>query len=76
MPAELLNTHHGDPSQGRHALADGGEVVEERRGAVLLAERLDLLDGFGHRLQESRQNRLKGGRDDVLAFISPHTHHV
>lgn len=52
-------SHHGDPSEGGHALAHGRKMVELRRGAVLLAETLHLLDGFGHRLQEGRQNCLK-----------------
>lgn len=51
-------SHHGDPSEGGHALADSGQVVEVRRGAVLLAEPLHRLDCFGHRLQESRQDCL------------------
>lgn len=52
-------THHGNPSKGRHTLADSGEVVEQRRAAVLLPKRLHLLDHAGHGLQESRQNCLK-----------------
>lgn len=50
--------HHGDPAEGRHALADGREVVEEGRGAVLLAESLHLLDHFGDGGQESSQGCL------------------
>lgn len=48
-------SHHGDPAEARHALADGRQVVEERRAAVRLAEVLHLLDQVGQRLQEVPQ---------------------
>lgn len=61
--------YHGNPSQGGDALADSGQVVEERRGPVLLPVRLNLLDGLGDGLQERRQDRLGGRRrhgDDII----------
>lgn len=50
-----MATHHGDPAEARHALADGRQVVEERRGAVFLAKVLHLVDQVGQRLQEVLQ---------------------
>lgn len=54
-----LVAHHSNPSEAMHALADGGQVVEERRGAVLLTEIDHLLDHTGNGLQDLRQVCLK-----------------
>lgn len=43
---------HAHPSQSGNALADGGQVVEEGRGAMLLAEVLDGADLRGGWLQQ------------------------
>lgn len=59
------STHHGDPAKGRHTFTDSWEVVEEWRGAVLLSERLHLLNHFRHRSQQRCQNGLRA---------PPHTH--
>lgn len=53
------STHHGNPAEGRHTFADGWEVVEEWRGAVLLSERLHLLNHFRHWSQQRCQNGLR-----------------
>lgn len=50
--------YHGNPAEGGNALADSREVVEERGGAVLLPERLHLLDHFRHGGQQRGQDRL------------------
>lgn len=54
-----LVAHHSNPSEAMHALADGGQVVEEWRGAVLLTEIDHLLDHTGNGLQDLRQVCLK-----------------
>lgn len=55
----LSSPHHSNPSEAMHALADGGQVVEEWRGAVLLTEIDHLLDHTGNGAQELRQVCLK-----------------
>lgn len=54
-----LLAHHSNPSEAMHALADGGQVVEEWRGAVLLTEIDHLLDHTGNGIQELLQVCLK-----------------
>lgn len=81
LPTQTINhfypqSHHGDPSEGRHALADSREVVEERRGAVLLTERLHLLDRFGHRLQEGRQDCLNNKETTYVFTVKVFSHMV
>lgn len=56
----LGSTYHGDPSEGGDALADGTQVVEQWRGAVLLAVRLDRLDGLRRRRQQFHQVGIGG----------------
>jgi len=58
-------TYHGDPAQGGDTLTDRREVVEERRGAVLLSERLHLLDHFRHRGQKRSQGGLYHRGEDA-----------
>ena len=43
---KAASIYNGDPSEGGDAFADGTEVVEVGRGAVLLAECLHCLDGI------------------------------
>lgn len=52
--------HHSNPAEGRYALTDGREVVEEAAAAVLLAETLDLLDVIRNWLQQVMEFCLRG----------------
>lgn len=52
--------HHGHPSQGRDALADGRQVIEEAAATAPLPEGLDLLDVISDGLQQVLQLRLRG----------------
>ncbi len=61
--------HHGDPSDGRDALAHSGEVVKKWRAAVLLTKVLHLVDQWGHRLQEIFQNILKRKKESFTCMV-------
>lgn len=65
---KFFPTYNGNPSEGRHALAHSGEVVEELRAAVLLAELLHFSDHFADRLQEPGQHILS--RREATKFHS------
>lgn len=50
--------HHCHPADGRNALADGRQVVEEAAAAVSFPERLDLLDVIRNGLEQVTELRL------------------
>lgn len=66
---KFFPTYNGNPSEGRHALAHSGEVVEELRAAVLLAELLHFSDHFADRLQEPGQHILP--RKEATRYFFP-----
>lgn len=55
--------HHCHPADGRDALTDGRQVVEEAAAAVSLPESLDLLDVIRNGLQQVAELRLHEEED-------------
>lgn len=56
-------SHHCHPADGRNALTDGRQVVEEAAAAVPFPETLDLLDVIGNGLQQVSELHLRDVED-------------